>query len=75
MDEDTLVQFDQIDAKMREIVYSIMHPEHILFDLDSTLLNTKSIHRFLFIWAAIVALRPQNCTKPVRIMTVNKLYS
>ncbi len=40
MDEDTLVQFDQIDAKMREIVYSIMHPEHILFDLDSTLLNT-----------------------------------
>ncbi len=40
MDEDTLSQFDEIDSKMREIVYSIKHPEHMLFDLDSTLLNT-----------------------------------
>ncbi len=40
MDKDTLAQFDEIDRKMREIVYSIKHPEHILFDLDSTLLNT-----------------------------------
>ena len=40
MDEDTLAQFDAIDARMREIVYSIKHPEHMLFDLDSTLLNT-----------------------------------
>ena len=40
MDEDTLAQFDAIDAKMREIVYSIKHPEHMLFDLDSTLLST-----------------------------------
>ena len=27
---------------MREIVYSIKHPEHMLFDLDSTLLTTYS---------------------------------
>ena len=40
MDEDTLSRFDEIDSKMREIVYSIKHPEHMLFDLDSTLLNT-----------------------------------
>ena len=40
MDEDTLSQFDEIDSKMREIVYSIKRPEHMLFDLDSTLLNT-----------------------------------
>lgn len=40
MDEDTLEQFDQIDQKMRQIIYSIKRPEHMLFDLDSTLLNT-----------------------------------
>ena len=40
MDEDTLAQFDQIDQQMRRIIYSIRHPEHMLFDLDSTLLNT-----------------------------------
>lgn len=40
MDEDTLAQLDKINAKMREIVYSIKQPEHMLFDLDSTLLNT-----------------------------------
>ena len=40
MDQDTLAQFDRIHAKMREIVYSDRHPEHMLFDLDSTLLNT-----------------------------------
>lgn len=40
MDEDTLVQFDSIDVKMRENIYSIKPPEHILFDLDSTLLKT-----------------------------------
>ena len=39
-DEDTLSQFEVITAKMRDIVYSIKYPEHILFDLDSTLLNT-----------------------------------
>lgn len=40
MGGDTLAQFDEIDRKMREIVYSIKPPEHMLFDLDSTLLNT-----------------------------------
>lgn len=40
MDEDTLHQLEEISEKMREIVYSIKHPEHMLFDLDSTLLNT-----------------------------------
>ena len=40
MDEDTLHQLEEINEKMREIVYAIKHPEHMLFDLDSTLLNT-----------------------------------
>ena len=40
MDETTLEQFDQIEKRMRDIVYSIKAPEHMLFDLDSTLLNT-----------------------------------
>ena len=40
MDETTLRQFDQISQLMRQIVYSIQPPEHMLFDLDSTLLNT-----------------------------------
>ncbi|MBQ3845784.1 MAG: IS1380 family transposase [Bacteroidales bacterium] len=40
MDDTTLKQFDQIEKTMRDIVYSIKAPEHMLFDLDSTLLNT-----------------------------------
>lgn len=40
MDEDTLAQLDMIQSEMRDIVYSIRRPEHMLFDLDSTLLNT-----------------------------------
>ena len=40
MDETTLKQFEQISQLMRRIVYSIQRPEHMLFDLDSTLLNT-----------------------------------
>ena len=40
MDDMTLAQLDEINAKMRQIVYSIKTPEHMLFDLDSTLLNT-----------------------------------
>lgn len=39
-DEDTLSQLDLLQSKMRDIVYSIKLPEHMLFDLDSTLLNT-----------------------------------
>lgn len=40
MDEDTLLQLEQIESKMRDTIYSIKHPEFMLFDLDSTLLNT-----------------------------------
>ena len=40
MDNDTLTQFDQIGAAIRKIVYSIEQPEFMLFDLDSTLLDT-----------------------------------
>ena len=40
MDKDTLTQLDTINTKMREIVYSVKTPERMLFDLDSTLLNT-----------------------------------
>ena len=40
MDKDTLAQLDTINARMRENVYSVKAPEHMLFDLDSTLLNT-----------------------------------
>ena len=39
-DEDTLEQFNDISSAMREIIYSIHTPEQMLFDLDSTLLNT-----------------------------------
>ena len=40
MDDTTLRQFDLIEEKMRDIIYSIKSPEHMVFDLDSTLLNT-----------------------------------
>ncbi len=40
MDDDTLNQFDLIDSRMRDIIYSIKRPQHMLFDLDSTLLTT-----------------------------------
>ncbi len=40
MNESTLEQFDRIDRKTRQILSSIRKPEPILFDLDSTLLNT-----------------------------------
>lgn len=40
MDEDTLAQLDMIQSEMRDIAYSIRKPEHMLFDLDSMLLNT-----------------------------------
>lgn len=40
MDEDTLNQFHYIHKQLRQRIYSIHSPERILFDLDSTLLNT-----------------------------------
>ncbi len=35
-----LEQFARIEQAVRDIVYAIKSPEHMLFDLDSTLLNT-----------------------------------
>jgi hypothetical protein len=40
MDESTLTQLGTILTKMRKAIYSIKCPEFMLFDLDSTLLNT-----------------------------------
>ena len=40
MDGDTLIQFDDIDKCLRDIIYSIKRPEHMLLDLDSTLFGT-----------------------------------
>lgn len=40
MDETTLLQLDDIERKLRDIVYSIDKPEYVLLDLDSTLLDT-----------------------------------
>lgn len=40
MDTDTLGQFDDINHAMRKTVYSIEAPEFMLFDIDSTLLDT-----------------------------------
>ncbi len=40
MDEDTLNQFYSMVRRFRKVVYSIKHPELVLLDLDSTLLDT-----------------------------------
>ena len=40
MDEDTLNQFDCIHKQLSQKIYSIENPEMVLFDIDSTLLNT-----------------------------------
>ena len=40
MDEDTLTQMSRISRIMRRTVYSMNPPEHMLLDLDSTLLDT-----------------------------------
>ena len=40
MGEDTLTQMNEISRIMRRVVYSIDPPEHMLLDLDSTLLDT-----------------------------------
>ena len=40
MDEDTLGQMNRIMRIMRRAVYSVDPPEHLLLDLDSTLLGT-----------------------------------
>ncbi len=40
MDEDTLCQLNQIIRELRKVIYSIKKPEFMLFDIDSTLLDT-----------------------------------
>ncbi len=40
MDEDTLIQFDDIDKSLRDIIYSIKRAKYVLLDLDSTLFET-----------------------------------
>ena len=40
MDEDTLSQLNKIIRELRKVIYSIKKPEFMLFDIDSTLLNT-----------------------------------
>lgn len=40
MDESTLSQFYDLMRRFRKVVYSIRHPNLVLLDLDSTLLNT-----------------------------------
>ena len=40
MDEDTPSQLHQIMRELRKVIYSIKKPEFMLFDIDSTLLDT-----------------------------------
>lgn len=40
MDEDTLKQLNQVTRELRKVIYSIKKPEFMLFDIDSTLLDT-----------------------------------
>ena len=40
MDQDSLEQLNQIIRELRKVIYSIKKPEFMLFDIDSTLLNT-----------------------------------
>ena len=40
MDSDTLGQLNQITRELRKAIYSIKKPEFMLFDIDSTLLDT-----------------------------------
>ena len=39
-DKATLLLFDDIDKSLRDIIYAIKRPEHMLLDLDSTLFYT-----------------------------------
>ncbi len=39
-EQETLKQFTAINQKMHDLVYSVCPPEYILFDIDSTLLDT-----------------------------------
>jgi hypothetical protein len=55
MDNDTLEQFDRINRELRRKVYSHEKPEMVLFDLDSTLLETygnQEGHGYNFVYKA-----------------------
>lgn len=72
MDLDTLAQFDAITSRMRELIYAVKLPEHMLFDLDSTLLNTYGTqekplttitrHMDIIRFCVMMAL-PETCSK------------
>ena len=49
MGEDTLMQFDDIDKSLRDIIYSIKRPEHMLLDLDSTLIAARAVRSARYI--------------------------
>ena len=40
MDQDSLDQLIQIIRELRKVIYSVRRPDFMLFDIDSTLLNT-----------------------------------
>ncbi|MBQ6502737.1 MAG: transposase, partial [Flexilinea sp.] len=40
LDENTLAQLEEILKILRERAYSVKMPEHVLFDLDTTLFST-----------------------------------
>ena len=40
MDEDTISQLNQLTRELRKVIYSIKKPEFMLFDIDTTLLDT-----------------------------------
>ncbi len=40
MDVDMLAQFNLVIRELRKVIYSIKRPEFMLFDIDSTLLDT-----------------------------------
>ena len=40
MDEDTISQLTQINRRLRKVIYSTKKPDFMLFDIDSTLLDT-----------------------------------
>ena len=73
MNEDTLIQFDGIDKSLRDIIYSIKRPEHMLLDLDSTLLaltasrkgkaSTSIIRRMAIIRYCAMTDWPEVCSK------------
>ena len=58
MGEDTFAQINRISRIMRRTVYSMNPPEHLLLDLDSTLLDTygdQEGEAFNLIWEILIS--------------------